>query len=271
MGINVVRWNCINRTIYLGMPKRIRKKVYRPGVYMLTNPIGEIYIGQTMNLDRRKREHRQFAEGRPNRHRKLSESLVKYGFDAHKFEIIYEFPKDVSRDVLLNYEYFIFHQYNELGFKFLNLQECGTSVPLEETRLMVGKRFKEMWQDEAMKKHLIKCRTGKPIHSEEEKQKRSQRMKELRSKLGEQYKFSKDDTAKAHAAQQKLLVERGYVVHPDITEKLRQNKSRIILNTQTGVYYYGCLEAAKYNNTTEDNLRKKLKGQYKNNTPLIFV
>ncbi len=250
--------------------KRIRKKIFNPGIYKITNPLGEVYIGQTINLDRRWREYERYAQGREDGPPEITASLILHGFESHSFEVIYKLPKDVSREVLKNYEYFVYIQYSEAGVKLMNLAECGTGVIVsEKTKKLMSENAKEMWTPEFRENH-IKKRIGKAIHSEEEKKKRSIWLKENRNKW-DIYKFSAEDTLKGQQALKKKMEEVGYIRHPEEFEKWRQDKSKIILNTQTGIFYFGCREAAISINHTEDNLRKKLKGQYKNNTPLIFV
>ncbi len=56
--------------------------------YKITNPIGQIYIGQTNDIDRRKREYRYVEH---NKNQKLIyHSLKKYSYDNHKHEVIYK-------------------------------------------------------------------------------------------------------------------------------------------------------------------------------------
>lgn len=46
----------------------------------------------------------------------------------------------------------------------------------------------------------------------------------------------------------------------------------IVLNIETGIYFYTCAEAAKSINMHQENLRRRLTGEYKNNeTPLRLV
>jgi hypothetical protein len=49
------------------------------------------------------------------------------------------------------------------------------------------------------------------------------------------------------------------------------NKGKIVLNTQTGVYYVSVREAAKSIGKTQSILTRKLNGDRKNNTPFIYV
>lgn len=56
------------------------------------------------------------------------------------------------------------------------------------------------------------------------------------------------------------------------TKKLNfSNKGKIVLNTQTGIYYVSVTEAAKSIGKRQSILSKKLNGERKNNTPFIYV
>jgi len=58
------------------------------GIYKITNPKGKIYIGQSINIKRRFNEYKRLnCSQQP----KIYNSLLKYGSDNHKFEIIEEF------------------------------------------------------------------------------------------------------------------------------------------------------------------------------------
>ena len=57
------------------------------GIYKITNPKGKIYVGQTVDYDRRKKEYiRQKGKGQPLLHK----SILEYEDKNHKFEIIEE-------------------------------------------------------------------------------------------------------------------------------------------------------------------------------------
>lgn len=56
------------------------------------------------------------------------------------------------------------------------------------------------------------------------------------------------------------------------TKKLTfSNKGKIVLNTQTGIYYVSVSEAAKSIGKRQSTLTKKLNGVKRNNTPFIYV
>lgn len=57
------------------------------GIYKITSPNGRIYIGQSIDLERRRTSYsRQDCGGQPRLHK----SLAKYGFFKHTFEIVEE-------------------------------------------------------------------------------------------------------------------------------------------------------------------------------------
>ena len=58
------------------------------GIYKITNPKGQIYIGQSINIDRRWKEYKRLQNRSAGR--KLLNSLKGYGVDEHSWEIIEE-------------------------------------------------------------------------------------------------------------------------------------------------------------------------------------
>jgi len=57
------------------------------GIYKITNPKDKIYIGQTIDFERRVYQYKMLnCKEQP----KLYNSLKKYGFENHKIELIYE-------------------------------------------------------------------------------------------------------------------------------------------------------------------------------------
>jgi len=57
------------------------------GIYKITNPKGKIYIGQTIDFDRRVYQYKMLnCKEQP----KLYNSLKKYGYDNHLVELIYQ-------------------------------------------------------------------------------------------------------------------------------------------------------------------------------------
>ena len=55
------------------------------GIYKITNPKGRIYIGQSVNLNKRKSHYKNLECVKQIR---IYNSLLKYGWENHKFEIL---------------------------------------------------------------------------------------------------------------------------------------------------------------------------------------
>lgn len=80
-----------------------------PGIYKITSPTGRVYIGEAKML-----RHRCLAYTNPNKVRKqraIYNSLVKYGVDSHRIEIL-EFTKV---DLLLERERFYQELYDSVN------------------------------------------------------------------------------------------------------------------------------------------------------------
>lgn len=83
------------------------------GIYKITSPSGKIYIGQSWDIQRRWKFHKRGKEKTY-----LQNSFNKYGYENHKFEIIYEMPFDVIQEDL-----------NDAEIVFIKLyKECGISL-----------------------------------------------------------------------------------------------------------------------------------------------
>lgn len=91
-------------------------------IYKIINPNGSIYIGQTVNFSNRMSSYRGLS---CKAQRILYNSLTKHGFDAHRFEIIHELPKDCSRDVLNTYETLYILLYRQCGVNLMNIHAGG--------------------------------------------------------------------------------------------------------------------------------------------------
>lgn len=132
----------------------IKKKTFTSGIYKITSPTGRLYIGQSKSLELRiasykyyDREYRQYIK--MGKKSLILNSLKKYGYEQHKFEII-----DICDISILNEReiYYIelfktyFTKYPE--FNGLNLHEGGTTPPKiygpmsDDTKLKISNKLK---------------------------------------------------------------------------------------------------------------------------------
>jgi len=63
------------------------------GIYKITNPEGKIYIGQSIDINKRKNCH-----GHNNKNTLISKSLKKFGKENHSFKILEECDEGILRD-----------------------------------------------------------------------------------------------------------------------------------------------------------------------------
>ena len=123
------------------------------GIYKITNPKNEVYIGGSTNLKNRLNEYRCGAN---KTQRLIYGSIQFFGWDAHKFEVVHELPKDVCKEVLDTYEQVYMDLYKDAGVVLLNLRSAGN---------------RGSHNDESLKRMSV-AHTGK-IASEETRQKLS--------------------------------------------------------------------------------------------------
>jgi len=142
------------------------------GIYRITSPSGKVYIGQSIEIEKRFSRYRNLkCDGQ----RHLYSSLVKYGVGSHIFEIVYELPKDVSRHVLDQYEIFYLSALKEANIKLLNLTDGGKRGKLsDESKLRLSTAIKGHKVSEETKQKIANKLIGRVYgkrkpHSEEAK------------------------------------------------------------------------------------------------------
>jgi group I intron endonuclease len=84
------------------------------GVYKITNPNGKIYIGSSINIEKRIKHYNSVS---CKNQTKLYNSIKKYGWENHKLEII----KECEIEQLYHFERFYGEKYNVLSSDGLNL------------------------------------------------------------------------------------------------------------------------------------------------------
>jgi len=156
------------------------------GIYKITSPSGKVYIGQSWNIERRRRQYKTLH----CKHQfKLYTSLFKHGFENHLFEVIHELPTDIEQEILNNYEYLYWLQYKECGIEMLNLMDPGfgpgrhSQQTREKLRILnLGKHHTTETKNKLRKIHSGRKRSEEDVkksanghigfrHSEESKQK----------------------------------------------------------------------------------------------------
>lgn len=101
------------------------------GIYKITSPQGRVYVGQAVNIEKRKSSYRR---GHSTSQRRLHNSINTYGYDQHIFEVVEQCPiKELNTRERYWQEY-----YDVLSEKGLNckLTKVGdkSGVHSEETK-----------------------------------------------------------------------------------------------------------------------------------------
>lgn len=125
-------------------------KIYHWHIYKLTSPTGRVYIGKTYNLRGRKNNYRT---ANCPKQKLLNPSLIKYGFDNHKFEIIDEFDSNLSYSNGKEIFWIRSYMSNKHKYPFmdgLNLTEGGEGTPGK--RGTSPKKGKPQWNEEHRKR-----------------------------------------------------------------------------------------------------------------------
>lgn len=62
------------------------------GIYKITNPLGRIYVGSSINIERRFKQYKYLRSGEQ---RKINNSILKYGYENHTFEVLCQCSKEI--------------------------------------------------------------------------------------------------------------------------------------------------------------------------------
>lgn len=128
------------------------------GIYKITSPTGKIYIGQSKDINRRKRNYKN---GRCKNQIKLYNSILKYGWDEHMFEIICECDElELNKLELINIKKFgLFN--DEHG---MNLTSGGDhSKHSDETKRKISDGNKGRVCSEETKRKISVANKGKRL------------------------------------------------------------------------------------------------------------
>lgn len=213
------------------------------GIYKITNPKGKIYIGQSIDIEYRIKSYKKLI--RCKSQKKIYNSLIKYGINNHFFEVI----EECSIELLNERERYWQDFYNVLKF--------GLNLKLTNTNDRSGKMSIESRQKMSNAQIGNKKTLGLK-RSELQKQMISQRMignkpwnKGIKRTYCELKKMSENRKGKMKGE--------------------NNHMSKLILNTQTGIYYYGIKEACQSFDCNYNSMRDRLNGKTKNKTYYINV
>ncbi len=204
------------------------------GIYKITNPKGKIYIGESKNIKKRFQLYKGYFCQKQS---KLYNSLRKYGYINHKFEIIEycDINNLPERERYWQDFYDVLNRKKGLNCMLTPTFDKKQQLS-EETKLKISKanKGKEAWNK------------GKEYF-------------QIRGENHPFYGIKKPEFAEA---------QKGY--KNKMFGKTAVNAKKVVDNS-TGKIFNSCRDAAKFYNLKESTLRSRLNGRIKNNTQLNYL
>lgn len=201
------------------------------GVYCITNPIGERYIGSSKNVGLRFNKHKTM----PKTHKKLRASFIEYGYENHIFEILTEC--DISD--LIKEETFYQQLYDSVDNGMNN--HYANSSPMKGTIMKESSKLK-----------MIESKKGTKLNQEHKDKISKSLMGQKRGPMSDEHKrkVSEGKTGK----KLNLTDEQRLAMSERLRNTIRTNGKKVIC-TKTGIIYRTIALAAKENNINEGTLR----------------
>jgi group I intron endonuclease len=226
------------------------------GIYKITSPTNKIYIGQSVDIKRRKTEYTNYCHSG-----KLQNSIKKHGFENHTFEIL----EECSIELLNETERFWQDFYDVLGPNGLNSVLTKTSD-------------KKMIHSEETKQKLRDVNLGKK-HSDETKEKCSvaslgyKHTEEAKSKISKARKGSVYTDEQLEHKRKFIYTDewRNNISKAKKGKKYKQGlNTKKVINTETGEIFESIKQAALSIDMSVETLGNRLRGVTRNKTNLIF-
>lgn len=210
------------------------------GIYKITSPSGKVYIGQSIDIEKRIKKYKCIYNSRGQI--ALNNSLKKYGYEIHKFEVIEEC--DIT----------ILNERERYWQDYYNVLKKGLNSKLTTYKDKSGKL------SEATKAKMSKSLKGRIITDEWRKN---------LSKAGKGRKLTEK--------QKNALIKAstGRVNSKETNRKIAENnpKTKIIIDLETGVFYYGLKDLSIVLNVNSSTLYDILteRRTYKNNSKYRII
>lgn len=210
------------------------------GIYKITNPVGKIYIGQSIGISNRWKDYKsRECDKQPL----LNRSFKKYDVSNHIFEILEKC--DVE---LLNERERYWQDFYDVTNKYK-----GLNCRLTETKDKSGRLSDET---------KLKISQTKSITSDE-----------TRLRMSKSQKGNVNSKGKITSKETKIklsIANTGLIQSKETIQKKINSQNKIILDTQTGIFYFGAKEASFVAGVNLGTMQSRLKRKSTVNN-LIYV
>lgn len=233
------------------------------GIYKIVNPKGKIYIGQSIDIEKRFNSYKLLN---CKKQAKLYNSLKKYGFYKHKFDIIIECELHELNELERYYQelYFCIGK-NGLNLRLVNSDD-RTGELSQESKNKIGNSHKGRKLSDEAKEKIRKANIGRKASEN--------------TKL----KMSETSLKSIHIHKEKrkqgLLNYYKNNVSKYIGRKLPEstkskiglsNSKEIILDTSTGIFYFSYMEVSNAFGYVNSTIWRQLNNKTRNKTNLIRI
>lgn len=234
----------------------------KASIYKITSPSGKTYIGSTVNL---KDRFYRYKTNRVKDQIKISRSIQKYGWDSHKFEVIFECDKEYRNF----YENKFGVKYDVLGKKGLNCSipkgDDSYSCMSEETKIKIGlaHKGKKISEEQKIQTRInLKNWSDKNGHSMLGCTPWNKGKDFLKGEKNPMYGVKRSEDWKLkHSNRMKLLTLKGE----------DHKKSIPVINYLDGSYYFNIKEASEKLNIKYSTLKGMLRKKKLNKYNLCYI
>ena len=133
------------------------------GIYKITSPTDKIYIGQSIDIDKRKLDYiKKYIKQQP----KIYNSINKHGWDNHTHEVIEECSLEQLNERETYWKQYYIDQYGWDKMLFCELYDNGGGPLSDETKLKISQSNKGRKYSNESKIKMSKSLKGR-IHTDE--------------------------------------------------------------------------------------------------------
>lgn len=201
------------------------------GVYKITSPSNKIYIGQSIDLQKRLNDYQKY--NKTGTQIRLKASFDKYGVENHIFEIIEECPIE-----LLNQKERYWQEYydvlgeNGLNCKLTSLKDKSGKLR-QEIKDKISQSLKGQKRTEEQKQKMSNSQKGKK-QSKETIEKRIDKIKKLNKDENHRRKFGKSLRKKIYQYDNKGIFIKEWESLRTASRELNIQSSQISRSTKRG-------------------------------------
>jgi group I intron endonuclease len=231
------------------------------GIYKITSPTNKIYIGQSWQIEKRIVFYKNLC---CVDQRKLYNSLKKYGWNKHKFEVLEEFDDLIEQKKLDNREIFWMKYYSNDGFTLLNIKEggLGGKLSIETKKIMSNNRKGELnpmygkTHSDEVKEKISNAHSGKTI----QKKQRNILRKKMMGELNPMYGKTHSDEVKEKLRIEKKELFKNKINHPMYGKNHTNETKKMLSNINKG---------KKLSIETKSKISIKLKNKKKSENQIV--